>query len=259
MTRFMKKALACVLAAALLLIPAMPAAAADEKVPGTLNVNGLGTVKADPDMATFNLSVEVTNADTAAAQKEVAEKIEKLTAELKKLGVKEADIRTQYYNVYEYYEPYYGYDYSVTMNTIETTEPPEQPKTQYTVNHTLLVTVYDIDKVGEILDMAVLNGVTNIYGANYSIADPESFYIAALELAYKNAVKKAEAMAKLINVKLGDPISFMETSNMYVYAVYMDSGIYGGVSYAKDSSAGRTSLQPGQVEITAYITLTYQY
>jgi uncharacterized protein YggE len=214
---------------------------------GRITLNGIGVVKADPDMATISIGVEVTGEDAAAAQQANAEIMDKVMAALKEKGLADRDIQTQNY----YMDKQYDYDYA----TGESTE------NGYMVSHILDVTVTEIEKIGEILDAAVAAGANQTRSVNFTIANQEEYYMEALVLALENAAKKVDALAKVLKVEIGAPSEVYELSYQNVYPVYRDAGPYMNYSTAENMAmdyAG-AAMATGKVEISANVTVTYEY
>ena len=140
-------------------LPAVP------REPRTVTVSAQGTAKAVPDKAEITFSV-MTQAKTAdAAQRENAEKIDKVIAHLKERGIEEKSIRTSSYNLYP------DYDYSDNKQKI----------IGYQVRMTLTVTDQEIDDAGDIVSECVALGINDV--------DNFRFYASSYDEAYEEALK----------------------------------------------------------------------
>jgi uncharacterized protein YggE len=246
-----KKVIALVAAAVMSLGVLTASAAASEPVSGkgSLVLNGVGKVKADPDMATISIGVDVTAAEAADAQKENAEIMDKVIAALKEKGLEDRDIQTQNYYMNKQYD-YNNYD--------EMGQPRE---VGYQVSHVLDVTVTDIEKIGEILDAAVNAGANQTYGVNFTIANQEEYYLEALSMALENAKTKADALAKVLKVAISAPSSVVESSYQDIYPVYRDAGPFMNYSTAANQALSNdgAAIATGKVEVSANVTVTYEY
>jgi uncharacterized protein YggE len=117
-------------------------------------------------------------------------------------------------------------------------------------NKLLKLIIRNINKVGEIIDLAVENGANFVDGFNFQISDPDRYYNIALTNALKDAVKKAEVMQRSTRIILNKtPINITEepTGNMPSYQPML----------LKASTS--TPIIPGQIEITANIKAVFQY
>ena len=86
----------------------------------TFDVEAEGKVTAIPDTAEINLGIQVNKPTVEAAQKEANEKINKITDELKKLGIEEKYIKTTNYSLYPEYDyragqKIVGYNVNITL------------------------------------------------------------------------------------------------------------------------------------------------
>ena len=77
----------------------------------------------------------------------------------------------------------------------------------------------------------------------------------AREEALRQATEKAEALAKIANVKLGKLVSFSENGYVPSYSVYargvaLDAG-FGGAEAAP-------TVEPGSQEVQVNVTVTYE-
>ena len=216
----------------LLMLPA--AALADTKI----TANGSATVQAEPDMVTLSLGIEERSSDVADAQSQVNARQAAVVEVLKNAGIDEKDIQTDYYNIYT------SYDYDENGESIE----------RYCAACSLSIVVRDIDKAGEIIDMAFAAGINQMNGITFGVSDPTSIQDQALELAVTEGMRRAGVMAKAAGVTLPAlPESIEESSSYY------SSGAGYTRSYTTDATAesASTSLMGGMVSVTVNVTVTY--
>lgn len=205
----------------------------------TIDVTGQGTIKVKPDTASVILGVTTENKEAKVAQDDNAKKMTAVIKALKAVGIKEEDIKTSGYTIY----PRYNY--------IE--KEGKQKIDKYQVTNRITVTVRAIDKVGKVIDIGVDNGVNLTNGVNFYVEDQEKYYQEALKDAFKNAKGKADALASVIGVKLDKPIKIQENS-------YGGSRINNTVYMEKSMNADVTTpIQPNEVEVTASVSVSYQY
>lgn len=202
-------------------------------------VIGTGKVSVIPDTGEISLGVTSTKNTVKPAQTEVNQKINDITAALKKLGVDVKDIKTENYSVYP------QYDYSAGRSRIS----------GYQVTTSVVVTVRDLDKINEVIDSATGLGANQIGGINFTVADDRKKELenSARELAVKDAKTKAENLASSAGIRLGKILNIQESSPQEPRPVYMAAdkavGLGGG---------GDTSVAPGSTDIVSNITLTYE-
>lgn len=227
--------LAAVLAVELVVVvPAVRAVAPEER--NVISVTGEGRLYADPDMAQIVIGVE----SRAPTAKEAASKnsgdMSEVMAVLKEMGVAEEDIQTVDYSIRA--EMYYP--------------EKEEPKViGYVVTNAVQVKMRDLNLVGDLLDRVTEAGANNIYGITFTIEDPRPFQEQAREKAVADARKKAQQLADLADIRLGDLISISE----YIMGgpVYVERA-----APAEGIGGGGPSISPGQLEIVVQVGMSYE-
>ena len=173
----------------------------------TISVTGNAETKVMPDEAELSLSVITEGKDAAQVQDDNAKVMNKVIDALKGAGLDDKQIQTTNYYLY----PWEEYNYQTGKHT----------KLGYKLTQTISVKVKDISKVGELLNLAVQNGVTNVDNLNFKLSDKleKDTKDALVAEATKNAKEKAQTLAQNLDVEVGDPISISET-NYYVPRYY---------------------------------------
>ena len=212
---------------------------------GEINVNGMGIVMADPDTADISLSVETMGKTSESAQKENNKIIQKVNAAMQDMGVAKENIVTRYTSVY----PQYNYDDKTGERTI----------IGYRSNTELQVTTKDIDHTGKYIDAALKAGATGTGGVGFSIADQSVYYGQALQLAVKNAEKSATSIAQAYGRQLGAVKSVTENSRNAYYVETVNSVAKMAVAEDSAVAGGGTSISYGKIQITANISVTYNF
>ncbi len=198
----------------------------------TLTSNGSATISVDPDIANINIFITSSNASSSQATKDVNKKTDKVINALVDSGIKESDIITTGFNVYP------NYDYNKSSPVL----------TGYEASHGLNITVRDINKVGEIIDIAVANGADGINNVSYGVSNEQEYYDQALTLAIKDAMRKGQVMANASGLGDAQVISIQENTTNTVYSDYQNN---------EDSLANkRTAVYANDVNISASVTIT---
>ncbi|KXZ39723.1 hypothetical protein SAMN05661008_00599 [Alkalithermobacter thermoalcaliphilus JW-YL-7 = DSM 7308] len=196
----------------------------------TMTVQGRASVYARPDIATINLGVSTENKDVQLAQRENAIKSNKIINDIKKLGVKEEDIRTILYSIDRKYE------------FIDN----KQEFVGYEVRNIFRIIIKDLDSIGKVIDISVQNGANIVENISFSLSNPEVYYKKALNKAAQNAKSKASEIARAFEVKLNKiPISITEQSI--------------GEAYSLKLASDTTPIEVGQLEIVASISVVFSY
>jgi len=204
-------------------------------------VNGTGEVQADPDI--FNLSLGiVSQEDTlSAAQAAAAAAMEKVLATLKDNGVADKDVQTSRFNVRQ-----------VTQWNRET---EKNEVTGFEVSNMVNVKVREIDDAGTIIDAVVAAGgdLTRINSMGFSIEDDSAYRDQARELAGADARTKAEQLAKISGVKLGQA-TYVTENSYSPPVIYRD---YAEAIAAPPMAGAKTSIVPGELTVTVMVQIAY--
>lgn len=210
---------------------------------GEISTVGTGIIYAQPDQASISFGIVVTNEDVTAAKDENAVISERVISELIAAGVKEENITTSYYSVNPRYK--YGNDDERTLYA-------------YEVSNNLSVKTNEVDRASEIIDIGIRAGATESYGPEFSVSDTNKYYSDAIGLAINNSRQTAEAMASSMGVTITGTKSVSENRNSASYlARDMDDSAGGAAT--KESSAVRSDIRYGKMEITASISAVYEY
>lgn len=202
-----------------------------------IRVSGTGEVAVVPDIAYINIGVHSEAEDVSSALEANNTQAAELTEALKAEGIEEKDIQTANFNVY----PQTRYD-----------NMGQPVGTSYVVDNTVYVTVRDLANLGKMLDTAISAGANNIYGISFDIADKETVLAQARELAIKDAEAKAQSVAEVAGVTLGQILS-IDVSTPTFNQPYFGYGMGGGTSRVETS----VPVSAGQIVVSYTATLNY--
>ena len=204
-----------------------------------ITVSAEGKVKMVPDLAIIQIGVETIKSTAADSQKENTIKMNAVIDAIKNKGVDKKDIQTTNYNLQALY------DYTNSGRVFK----------GYQTNQNVTVKIRNLDKVGEILEAVNTAGANQIGGIQFTFDDPENFKVQADQQAITKAKEKAKILAASANIKLGKIISLSEYSSSNSIQPYyaLDKAGMGGAE-----SAPTATIEAGQSEITAQITLTFE-
>jgi hypothetical protein len=197
-------------------------------------VQGEGQASAAPDRATIVLGVQTRDASATVAAAENARLMNETINALLAAGIAEEEIQTSRYSLGTEHqdEPLAG------------EEKPEAP--MFLASNMVTVSLNNTEDVGLVLDAAVSAGSNSIQEVSFDLKDPQPQKDQALTLAIEDARRKAEVAANAAGVKLG---RILEISEGYGYvAAASRGGVFDGA----------TPIQPGLMEITASVTMTYE-
>jgi hypothetical protein len=204
-----------------------------------ISVTGNGKVTGKPDVAKLTLGVSAEADTVEKARTQAAASLDAMIKSLKDNGIAEKDIQTQQFNI----EPQYDYNEG------------KQRLRGFRVTNIVTATLRDINKTSQAVDDAVRAGGndTQIQGLSFTIDNPEDLKKQAREKAVADARAKAETLAKSAGVSVGDAITISETS--YSPPVFDQ---FAGKGVAAPETAPSTPIQPGELDVTVDVSITWQ-
>lgn len=197
-----------------------------------ITVTGTGTTYGEPDMAIVDLGVDSVDTDITVASAKTDEVAKALLETFTTLGIDRKDVRTSYFNTFR--ETPYGTDGA----------PGEAV---YHVQNIMSVTVRDISKVGQLVTDSITAGANVVNNIQFTLSNSSELEGEARNLAMQNASSKAQELAELAKVELGDIV--MITDSSYNVPVPMP--------YAREV-ASPASVATGQLGVTATITVRFE-
>ena len=199
-----------------------------------ISVSGTGKVYLAPDIANVYVGVrsQADNVGTALSQNN--SQANAIASALKEKGVAAEDIQTTAFNVYpqQNYSPE-----GIPMETV------------YVVENTVYIKVRDLNNLGTLLDSVVRAGANTINGISFDVEDHTAAEKEARRLAIEDAKAKAEELASLTGVTLGQ---------LYSVNVYSSGGpqpVYEAKGGA--AMASTTPIAAGQMVIQMEASLSY--
>ena len=243
-------------------------------------VNGTGKASGTPDLGVLSLGVE-SLADTASqARGEAAVAIDQIIAVLRSSAIEDRDIQTSHFNISPRYntqevtkcvdrEGATSRDSSgSTISVPASGEPERAPAIQefqgtecrvefervligYQVTNTLTVKVRDLDNMG-----SIIHGVTHAAGnlirinrVSFTIEDTKPLQNEAREEAIANLLAKANVMARLAGVELGNLVFLSETGGVVPqsFARLESAAAFG---FAADAS---TTILAGELDVNVSV------
>ena len=207
-----------------------------------ITVSATGTVRLVPDKATVSFGVTTQEQTAELAQSKNSEAVKKVIEVLTGRGVEEKSIRTAYYSMYPQYDWSDG----------------DQRIIGYTASTTMTVQDQNIEDLGALLSACVAAGINNVDNVTFLCSGYDEAYRQALAQAVAASKDKAEAMAEASGRKLGEAITITEgwqdSSARYGRTANMPLAM----SEAAAGDAVGPSLQPGETEIVASVTVSYR-
>lgn len=201
-----------------------------------ITVQGVGKITLTPDLATISIGVQSQASTAANAQSAASAAMTKIIAAVKKAGVAEIDMKSQWVSL----NPQYSYD---------RTGSTAPRVTGYQANQALAVKVRRIETTGAVIDAAVAAGATQVSGISFSVADPTAATAQARTAAIADAKKRATALAQAAGVSLGALITVTEVSAP-APVPYMSADL-------RTVAGTATPVQVGTTDLEVDVTATY--
>lgn len=198
-------------------------------------VDGVGTISVDPDQVILSLGV-MTQAETAArAIQDNAAKMSQVVDMMKAQGIAEDDIRTSRFSLWTVYDQ----DRTVPIG--------------YRVSNQITITTKEIDKVGQLIDSAVLAGANQVNNVSFTLSKDgiAQIRLQALALAIEDAQARATAIANKLDLTIVGVAYVSESAGYQPY--YADTR---AVAAFEEVS---TPIEPGEVSFTASVHIIYLF
>ena len=208
-----------------------------------IQASGTGNVIGTPDRAQVTFSVQTENADVKIAQQDNAVQMAKVIDAIVAIGIPRDALKTTGYNIYPVYE--------------DTTKSILNQKVRtYRVTNTLTVTLHDVSKTGDVIDVAVANGINQASSIQFLLSDEQSQVLRTEAL--KKAVARARADADTVAGAMGTAITGVQSADIsggYSPVLFDNYQYQAGNAMMK--SAAPTPIQPGDITVSAQVSITY--
>ena len=200
----------------------------------TIAVNGFGRVTGSHDIAMTTIGYSITDKDVAKAQAGSKKVMDAVMSELKKLGIADKDLQTNYAISPDY----------------NSTQDKGQELRGYRVTNSVAVKIRDLGSISQILSLPGKYGANEVSGLTFTIDDPENLKMEARTKALADAALKARALAQALNVRLVEVVSYgeYESGEPGPYPMMMRDGAGGGPE----------TVAPGSKDVVMNVNLTYK-
>lgn len=207
----------------------------------TIQSSGTGKVLGTPDRAQVTFAVQTESINVKTAQADNAQKMSKVIDALVASGIPRDALKTTGYSIWPVYEESTGY----LTPKIKT----------YRVTNTLTVTLHDVSRTGEVIDIAVDNGINQADSVQFMLSEQQQQVLRTEAL--KEATLRARSDADTVAAAMGTSITSVKTAQIDAgyMPVYFQNYQYDGAAQVR--SAAPTPIQPGDITVSASVTITY--
>jgi uncharacterized protein YggE len=210
----------------------VPVATPGAVLPSGIQVTGTGQVSARPDEAIVSAGVQTRATTAQTAQSENNQTMQAVIAAIKGLKIPDKDVQTTGVALYP-----------VTDDKGDVTG--------YNASNTVTVTVENVDQAGAVLDAAVRAGANNAGNVRFALKNQSGLRNQALAAAAADARSKADALAAALGLKITGVSSVVEGST--------SAPIYRVPQVAAAAAAPSVPIEPGQLQVTADVTIVFSY
>jgi len=200
-------------------------------------VSGTGEVYGTPDTLQMRFGVSVLRPTVEQAVGDAAALADELISSLAATGVAADDIQTANYSI----NP--EYDYSGDQRRL----------IGYRVDNMVIAKIRDLDSAGSVIDATVasVGDEIQVSGVSFSIEDDTELIAAARSAAWDDALAKAEQLATLAGVDLGEAVMISESfSSPTPPPIYRDFA-------AADEAAFETPIEAGQQQVAVTLQVRF--
>ncbi|MGI8883460.1 MAG: SIMPL domain-containing protein [Pyrinomonadaceae bacterium] len=209
-----------------------------------ITVVGDSQTKVTPDTAVVTFAVVTQSSQAITAQQENARKSEavKQAVEAVASTADKIEVKTDNYNLSPEQDYYSG----------------RMPKIiGYQVKNSVTISIGDLTKVGAVIDAATKAGANSVEGISFVLRQDSPAQGDALALATKQALAKAEAIAKSLNGRI---VRIVETNeggiqNLPMLQRYSSNSM---MSNSSAISAYSTPVQAGALDVRSQVVLTVE-
>ena len=208
-------------------------------MPQGISVSGEGKATGQPDIAMLSLGVTAMRSTVATARDDAATAMQNVIDSIKNDSVDKKDVQTTEYNI----SP--EYDYS---------QGGQGKLVGYRVTNTVTVKVRKINDTSKILDDVTAAGgdIVQVQGISFTIDAPNSLQDQAREDAVKDARARAQRLADVAGVKLGNPISIIDGYSPQ--PLYQNKVAFGTADL---EAAPSVPIETGQMDVDVTVQVVF--
>lgn len=212
--------------------PLPPVATPNPSLVHGIVVTGTGQVQVKPDQAVVTAGVRSRASTAQEAQADNNAAMQKVIDAIKGLGIPAEDIQTSGISLYP-----------ITNEN--------QLVTGYSASNNVTVTVENVEQAGAVLDAATKAGANVEGNVRFQLKDPAEARNQALAAAAADAKSKANALAAAMGLKITGVQSISEGS--------VSSPVIYEPRAAQAASTASVPVEPGQLNVTAQVTIVFGY
>ncbi|MCX5976535.1 MAG: SIMPL domain-containing protein [Coprothermobacterota bacterium] len=222
--------------------PAGQAALAQDVQPtNRISVTGEGVLKMKADTARITLGVLTEEVTAESAQAKNAEKMNVIKGALGRILTSADEWETVGLSLYP------QYDWS---------EGGNGKLISFRAENTILITLSDPTRAGEVIDGCVKSGANTVSGIEFTLRDTDKVRLEAIKLAMQNAEVKASTALAVAGRAIKDVLEVNVMDSYYnpvpIYKSY-------DMALSAEGAPAPTPTQPGTLEVQATVSVVYAF
>ena len=202
----------------------------------SVSVTGMGEASGVPDQAEVSAGVQILADTVLEATQENQSIVERIMVALEKQGIPEEKIQTSNYSIWA------EQDYQ---------EPRQNRISGYRVSNIVSIRIDDVSKVGDVLAAVTNAGANSIHGIQFGVKDTAALEQDARKAAMEDARARAEALATLAGVQLGEVLSISTSYGAGPPGPMMAR------SFEMTDAAAAPGISPGQQSVNVQVNVSF--
>lgn len=207
--------------------------------PPFLTVNGNGSVSVEPDQAYVRIGVETEAASARDAQRETNRVGTAILNAVRELDIAPEAVQTSRLQLTPVYER----------------TPPREERAPrvvgYRATNTVSVRLWDLSRIGPVVDAAIAAGANRIEGIELGLRDDGAARRLALSAAVEDAREKAQTIARTLDVTLGPVLEIIDHGISVPPLAFREAGGAMALQAA-------TPISTGEVTVSASLMIRYR-
>ncbi len=204
---------------------------------------GEAEITAQPDLVKISISIETHSKSANEAAEENARLANSVLKELYEFGLLEENIKTSSYRLNSYRK----WEKEDSQN--------EQEQVYFQAVNEIIIQTIQLDKAGNIIDLAVKAGANNINYINFELKDPTALMLQALTMATEHARQKADTIARGAGLTIKQLFNVREERTSY--APYRSQNTM--LSREMVLGTAPTPISPDEVIIRATVVAEFTF